>query len=706
MLHDNNALGTILTFIGTGLAIDALLISFIRKFFSFLINPEEYRRKLHARRELKRIIKSELKINYIASLGNSWGEYEPVYRLYLKKPVIISRNMQKAIHELKLENSYLLTGGPGSGKSTYLRKLFFSRNKQICYILFNHLTSRIIMYFDATILLDGNKANEIKALIGTAKYKTAYLICDGLDELGEQESIMLRAIDMLYELHQAQYNGKMNLIVGGRTTSIQKYLHSLKFKQLFNKEYIVSHWSDADINSLAQRIGEILPGNKSVFDKLLSDKEKFAQLVVNNPMRCKMLCIVALESKDQTIAIENQYALYFQFFEKLFSCELQRTQNIIDYEKALRDILEKLGQASFRQYQKTITSSARSPLNEKDMLKNWSDQDLQLVLLICDKEKKEFLHHTYAEFFVAYHYLRVVEGCSVQDIGSAVEVLSYLYNNTYADFITQGFSLYEGNRNDLIRWFVYIYSFTLPEKQKQDLRVMKEYALMDILPEASILRANQRYISDLFQERYLYLKYEITFRVGRFWTEYAIPFLRFAYFKDTMALYTKNPFTPYELAILKRQCAVSASFICGTDIELDYVNRMLPKNSLYDANYDLVNRSHTLIYYGDVLPTDLLSFTDDGVSGWDCARNKRIARLRKQPVRYTSDDRISCFRLFDLATIYTFLFSRKGRSTLTPEERQVIEYTAIRNIQDMPTEREELMLWIQKQILQLGTVKE
>ena len=664
VLSDNEAMGNVLTFISTGLAIDVPLAPFVYKIISYLRNPEEYRRKVHARKELKRITKSELKLNHMTVLGEVWGEYDPVYRLHLEKDVIISKNNSKAINKLKLGGSYLLVGAPGGGKSTYLRKLFYSRNKKKRYVLLNLLISRIVLYFDAKSLLNENKADEIAELIGVAKYRTVHLICDGLDELGEQESTMLSAIDMIYKLHQAQYNGKMNLIIGGRTTSIQKYLHSPKFAKLFPKQCLVDEWTDEDIYSLVQQIGEVLTGNKSTFDRLLSDKERFAKLVMKNPMRCKMLCIVAYNSEKQVITAGNQYELYTHFFTKLFTHEFQRTQTMINYEEEIEDVLEKLGQLAFYQYQTTANGLCPIYSNYDDVLNSWNIGDRQLALLIWDKEKKEFLHHTYSEFFVAYHYLAVIRNCNLQDIGDAVEVLSYLYNNTHADLITQGFSLYEDS-NNTIRWLTYIYSFTLPKNLSQELRAIKEYALLDALPEYTALQANQRYISDLSQKQYLRIKYEITFRVGRFRTKYALPFLSFVYFCDKTVLYGKIQFSPYELAILKRQCAVSASFLCGKDIELDYVSRMFPGTRQYDQNYDLVNRSHTLIYYGDVLHTDLLSFTDDGKAEWDCARKKRISRLKKQPKRYTLEDKVSCFRLFDLATIYTFLISRKGESILT-----------------------------------------
>ena len=89
--QDNNTMGTFLAFIGTGLAIDVPLIPLVYSIISRFRHPEKYR----SRKELKRITKSELGVNYITVLGEAWGDYDPVYRLHLKKISFIQRVLVK-----------------------------------------------------------------------------------------------------------------------------------------------------------------------------------------------------------------------------------------------------------------------------------------------------------------------------------------------------------------------------------------------------------------------------------------------------------------------------------------------------------------------------------------------------------------------------------------------------------------------------------
>ncbi len=118
--------------------------------------------------------------------------------------------------------------------------------------------------------------------------------------------------------------------------------------------------------------------------------------------------------------------------------------------------------------------------------------------------------------------------------------------------------------------------------------------------------------------------------------------------------------------VLKRCCAISSSFLGGYTIEMDYVSRMLDWNSLYDKNYDLANRSHTLYFYGDIINEDDIFGYIDNTADCSCdkAIHKRINRLSE--INGISDIgnmkpkelRKYYFRLFDIATIYTFIKSR------------------------------------------------
>lgn len=183
------------------------------------------------------------------------------------------------------------------------------------------------------------------------------------------------------------------------------------------------------------------------------------------------------------------------------------------------------------------------------------------------------------------------------------------------------------------------------------------------------------------QNPFLTLKYEIVFRFGRFPTdierEFRIHFLEFVYDKDTNTGAVTD--SEYFTAVLKRCCAISASFLGGERIELDYVEHMLDYPPyMYDKNYDLANRSHTLIYYSDVSDSNIFTFRDDaGEYDWNYARAKRMKRLAfKLPDRISDmnmkEKKKYYFRIFDIATIYTFLKSRPYQK-LSPEEINVLK---------------------------------
>ena len=111
-----------------------------------------------------------------------------------------------------------------------------------------------------------------------------------------------------------------------------------------------------------------------------------------------------------------------------------------------------------------------------------------------------------------------------------------------------------------------------------------------------------------------------------------IDFLYFVYNYDENVNIKEN--TAYYATVLKRCCAISCSFLGSEQIELDYIMKMLPfnkfgENANYIPDYDLANRSHTLLFYGDITKTNIFDFKDDATNNpYSLAFSKRIERLR------------------------------------------------------------------------------
>jgi len=399
----------------------------------------------------------------------------------------------------------------------------------------------------------------------------------------------------------------------------------------------------------------------------------------------------------------NSYVLYYEFFRRLFEYECQRIHEGTLYEEEALKMLDEMASYAFIKYKNCLCKKDwKKFLQEKR--ETWNESQRRIAGMILERQTGEFLHHSYEEFFVAFHYiLNVIE--SKKNINDITDVLSCLYNNAYSDFISKGLSVKldeESKKRKVTQTLLYVYYFTLQGKLQQELLLLRDYGLDTFVSsvDKKHLGKNKKVINQLDEKEYFYLKYEIPFRLGRLGTTYPLEFLCFVYKHENGKGAFGYKFDAYKLAILKRQCAISASFLCGDEIELDYVKKMLPYMPQYDMNYDLVNRSHTLIYYGDVLNTDLLKFRDDGEADWKQAREKRIQRLKKKAQSYTLDDRVACFRLFDLATLYTFLFSRQNSYCLTEEEKNVVHSAKTKGISQMPLAREELMCQLKNRIVQ------
>lgn len=547
------------------------------------------------------------------------------------------------------------------------------------------------MFFTAAELLNNNY-NEISDLIQTAKYRKVYLICDGLDEIGEDEETIINASKKLVNLHQKQYNGKLFYGISCRQNCAIKYYQTNNFSNLFLKHYEINQWSNDDIKKLINKIVKLIYSKEKRDSKF--QQNEFLDIVQNtydlskkdnlNPLFCKMFC---LSVADNTSKINNRFIVYNTFIFKLFEIEFSKSNNNADFKTASINTINIISNFAFLQHAKKIKQKALQSL-----LKNLSFMDKRAISLIYNIEKQNFIHQTYQEFFVAYYY---INSLNIKN-NTKIDFLTILYNNSCSDFISEGLNYLiksEDKKIEIINLFINIY-FSSLSKELQEL-----YNHSNNQPIHFLYNLGEF----LDKKEFLNLKFEVLFRLGRFKTEKPLDFIKFVYNNENLDMqYPKYNISKFENSILKRQCAISASFLCGYDVEIDYVKKIIREYESYDETYDLVNRSHTLIYYGDVINTEILNFKDDGSNKWENAKIKRINRLKEYPLKYDISDRIACFRLFDLATIYSFLVSKRSlKAQLNDTEKQIIINAKVENIEKCPLERELLMMDIKSKIIKI-----
>lgn len=685
----------------------------LKKMLKFGRSSNDYiKEKKDARRELKRI-----KTQFLNNIGKDtlvagrWEIFKKISNLLIPRNSFVDLNTGKAINRININKSFCLAGDAGIGKSTCLMNLYRQYNSKGWCVL-NFFLSRMILYFRAEDLLK-EKKEFVLSSIQKACYKRVFIICDGLDQLGDNEETLVENTRILKELKNMQYNGKLYIAVGCRTEYLKKYRTLRAFECIFDAQYSINKWTSHEISELIIEIRkEILKNNShfsleskqtvdlNVFDQLCVFNKEVVDIIRNNPLMCKMYCVVAASGLTCNIVeLKNRYSLFLEFFKRILEREYQMYERKIEYDEDIEIALKVIAQYAHEQYQ----SSFFEYPNKKSI--PWpNDFQKRISYFILDMEKGWFYHHTYHEFFVAYYYVEVLKKTNI-NIQQAVKVLSCLYNNMFADFISDGIKKYCRERELKVRlteYLVYIYSFTVFEELKNSLiHLFLSQSKYVINAKEDLMCENTRAIESLSIEKFLYLKYEITFRLGRLQNKEVISFLKFVYYRDNLDCWKNHIFTDYERAILKRQCAVGASLLCEPEIEMSYVKKMLPEYNCYNLNYDLVNRSHTLIYYGDIVDTNILKYRDTGKASWELAKKKRISRLKTNIVQYSTTDKASCFRLFDLATLYTFLYSRKKGEQLTEEEIDIIMHANVSNILGMPKEREALMEYIKARIKEL-----
>lgn len=592
----------------------------------------------------------------------------------------------KGIEKISLLNKkdVLIIGSPGVGKTSIMKNLFLSKNCCLKRLVLN-VVGLFFDYDETMRLLEQQEIDKNAELINCirfAGYRKYYLYFDGIDELGDEK--LEAFFSMLHYIKKNQR--RVRLVISVRKRCMEENLDIFLHYIGTMHKYYVAEWTADDIErygiSLLKSL-EYKSGEKRI--KEIQDvlKKYKSYEILKNPLIMKMCLYLLLKrTKSNALNPDNRYCIYESFVKAYIMGSKKQNYNV----RTIQNKMDELSEACFKAFEagnKRITTDRPDPA-------------------ILFKPSGSFIHETFFEFFVSRYYFSSFCDRIDKITKEKLRSLTYDYANEYADFISDAIRDINNTEKDLfLENICTIYYHTLKKSYRN------EFSSLAGIPDKVNPMLNSFMNSmEKIDGKVLTIKYQIVFRLGRMHypgkRQFLVDILDYIYNKDD-EIYCKED-TAFYIALLKRGCAISSSFLGYERLELDYVRHMLSfLEDEYDVNYDLANRSHTMVFYRDVkVDRSILSFRDENPEiSCGNALGKRISRLKRDlPYRLSDMDvkqlKIYYFRLFDLATVYTFLKSRD--ISLTTDQMRVIRECRV-VFEGQSEERQALMAEIRERIL-------
>lgn len=528
------------------------------------------------------------------------------------------------------KKSYVIIGEAGCGKSAWMKYDYLSARKK----RWKHGTV-YQWYLDSKKLIellnDPQKLETVHNNIKIAKYNKTILYLDGIDEIGAsmaskllnfiEDSRSKIACDLIVKItcrpdfFKNYLDRKLELISSVNVLKLpEDQLHDLGIK-------IIKHLKRRKYASINKPKAEL-----KCFRKL--NLKEYS--LISTPLSLKMYLYCRLHgNKHLNPSNDNRYNLYECFVNSIVKnyCRREnRPQNDAEIKSQLT-LLSGTVFNSLKRKDKELT------LQESTCIKPLTKDNGSFITMI---------HETFYEFFVAKYYLNALQIDLPTNLPTQIDVLSLNYSNDYADFITAAIeSCTEQKRDNIAKRLCALYYSTFDSNTKNTFNSrFRNHGYQNY----DISAAN----NNIHPCAFFSLKYEIIFRFGRLSMTSTvkgkiIKFIEFVYENDKSTGLAnvstdENSNTiisdqDYYVSVLKRCCAISASFLGAEKIEIDYVEHMLPPQSLfpdYNSNHDLANRSHTLLFYGDITNQSIFCFQDtDPSQSCDKAMRKRLSRLAK-----------------------------------------------------------------------------
>lgn len=578
---------------------------------------------------------------------------------------------------LKRGQIQLILGEPACGKSYALIKLF---NKSNNIIFFDSKT--LIDYLDET---KDYKKTFISNLNNS--HKKYIIIFDGIDELEVEYGS--QSLEYLFQfIIEIQSGSKTDSFIISSRNAFYKKNNNFMIAKKYGIEFsvsVVEKWSKDELLSYGEVIikNTNCKKNLTLLIKKCLNESKTLSKTISNPLDIQMLIyLLTIKDYEEINEITSKFNLYNSFLSSIFVKYCKNPQPGV----SASDNYSQFIQNCFDEYLKN---------NSTNISFSTSISSFPIF-----KQNGMLIHYSFLEFAVAKHYYDSIK--KPLNIKTDLHVFSQEYKNEIEDFITDSInSLDDNEKEEIVIKLMQIYSCTMSSSGKNELKNINE---------KFINHKMENMVKTLPFKEFFTLKSKTNFRLGRLYfndkNNYTTikRILELIYYNDYNVYDIDNPDLTtnikndknYYLALLRRGCAISASFYGFEEIEIDYVKKMLSIEKQF-KDYDLANRSHTMLFYGDVQDNkSVFEFKDEdySISCYNSV-NKRIKRLsinlnNEYPKNDVKENKKYYFRLFDLATIYSFARTRDVETLFSDSDKDIIRNCFV-DFEKASTDRRELM---------------
>ncbi|MBR1763447.1 MAG: hypothetical protein IJ731_08820 [Eubacterium sp.] len=383
--------------------------------------------------------------------------------------------------------------------------------------------------------------------------------------------------------------------LGCRTSFFNKYSKILM--ELCGSRIIVQDWLKDDVTNYITEYCKNAnkPQLLNKINSLICGNDSIMELCTN-PLRLSMLIFIVDNTPNNMILdIKNDFNLYSRFFELWISNESRRLNTKYD-ETDLYEVWYRVSRELYETNKSTITLYDNIEIISSLLrITTYSNGNLKT---------DGFYHRSLMEYLLAKQAIESM-GISPE---KTIHTLKYNNRSDVDHYIKRGFE-------------------TLPYKKIN-------HIINTIIPAYYLAPEKLQDNDEIFC-----VQNQIVYYITRMKTTNNEPIVTFL--KD---IYSKE-----ERPIMRQGIAYGAANLGLFDIALQFAKEMEP-----GSEADIVNRSWTLVFYGDVsdINVDPIRYRDDGIVPWDNSRNARLRRFK------SNSKKDKAFRMFDLCVMIGFYISR------------------------------------------------